>query len=332
MTVRDRIEIDAAQDRLRLCSVAALAAGEDPAGSAWSAKRCFLIEVPLPWPYIFAEAKQFPPGLASYLLQIHHEKPEWGFVGIAPDPLYSREGWTRILDLSFPPSPCAAATRAEYLVRHGQEAAFMRALIENPTSVVTVPDVEVIDIPARDILVCTHGSIDACCARFGYPLYKQLRDIAEQTSGAVRVWRSTHFGGHRFAPTVLDLPEARYWGFLGEETGRELILRRGDPSVLRGCYRGWAGYVEPEVQLFEREPFMREGWPWVTWPQERTVLARDPEGDPSAVRITAYPPSGEPITYEGRIEHAGEVVTRMHTGAELTPRRQHQVVDLKRTP
>ena len=30
----------------------------------------------------------------------------------------------------------------------------------------------------------------------------------------IRVWQSSHFGGHQFAPTLIDLPTGRLWGHL----------------------------------------------------------------------------------------------------------------------
>ena len=40
------------------------------------------------------------------------------------------------------------------------------------------------------------------------PAFRILRQVADATGGRVRVWRSTHFGGHRFALEVvaLDVP------------------------------------------------------------------------------------------------------------------------------
>ena len=73
----------------------------------------------------------------------------------------------------------------------------------------------------RDIVVCTHGSRDVCCGRFGYQVYDILRR-RYMVRGKIRVWRSSHIGGHRFAPTLIDYPEARYWGHLEPWAAEEL--------------------------------------------------------------------------------------------------------------
>ena len=58
-----------------------------------------------------------------------------------------------------------------------------------------------VEAGARDILVCTHGARDACCGKFGYGFYVEMRGLAAVRGDGVRVWRTSHLGGHRFAPT-----------------------------------------------------------------------------------------------------------------------------------
>lgn len=57
-------------------------------------------------------------------------------------------------------------------------------------------------------VVCTHGKRDRCCAKYGRPLYDELRDQAEPEW----VWQSTHVGGDRFAGNVVCLPQGLYFG------------------------------------------------------------------------------------------------------------------------
>ena len=57
-------------------------------------------------------------------------------------------------------------------------------------------------------VVCTHGKRDRCCAKYGRPLYDELRAQAEEDW----VWQSTHVGGDRFAGNVVCLPEGLYFG------------------------------------------------------------------------------------------------------------------------
>ncbi len=56
-------------------------------------------------------------------------------------------------------------------------------------------------------LVCTHGMRDQCCAREGAPVINALRDL-----GVEQVWATTHLGGHRFAATLVCLPQGAQFG------------------------------------------------------------------------------------------------------------------------
>jgi hypothetical protein len=58
------------------------------------------------------------------------------------------------------------------------------------------------------LVVCTHGKRDRCCAKYGRPLYDELRKDAEPDW----VWQSTHVGGDRFAGNLVCLPEGLYFG------------------------------------------------------------------------------------------------------------------------
>lgn len=69
----------------------------------------------------------------------------------------------------------------------------------------SVPRAEVVQRPV--VLVCTNGKRDRCCAKWGMPLYSAL---AQQPQ--IDCWQTTHLGGHRFAPTLLTLPDGICYG------------------------------------------------------------------------------------------------------------------------
>ncbi|MEM9003873.1 MAG: sucrase ferredoxin, partial [Cyanobacteria bacterium P01_F01_bin.86] len=85
----------------------------------------------------------------------------------------------------------------------------------------------------------------------------------ESEFSELRVWRCSHFGGHQFAPTLIDLPEGRYWGHVEPAMLDRLVYRNGTVTELRSHYRGWAGLSKFE-QVAEREIWMQEGWDWLT--------------------------------------------------------------------
>jgi hypothetical protein len=57
-------------------------------------------------------------------------------------------------------------------------------------------------------LACTHGKHDACCARYGRPLFDALNEQLPADS----VWQCTHVGGDRFAGNAVCLPHGVYYG------------------------------------------------------------------------------------------------------------------------
>lgn len=58
--------------------------------------------------------------------------------------------------------------------------------------------------PGPLVLVCTHSTRDACCARLGLPLHRALARFEP--------WHSSHLGGHRFAGTLAVLPHGVWLG------------------------------------------------------------------------------------------------------------------------
>lgn len=111
-----------------------------------------------------------------------------------------------------------------------------------------------------DVLICTHGARDTCCGSRGTRLAFDLRDAV---ASPVRLWRSSHLGGHRFAPTVLVLPEGTAWAYLTAADAVAIVERSGDLAGLLRLYRGSAGMPTPEHQALERVAFGRVGWEWL---------------------------------------------------------------------
>lgn len=110
------------------------------------------------------------------------------------------------------------------------------------------------------LLVCTNGRRDACCARLGRPVA-----AAAALRFPDRVWEVTHTSGHRFAPTTVLLPSGSLHGrvldaaplLAAESEGRlELTGYRGrsawpaDAQVAEGHVRltfGLTGLDELQV-------------------------------------------------------------------------------------
>ena len=81
-----------------------------------------------------------------------------------------------------------------------------------------------------ELMVCTHGRRDTCCGGLGAAMHEELRSRLEDRDGATRLWRCSHTGGHRFAPTALSFPDGYAWAHLTAELADRLVHRVGDPA------------------------------------------------------------------------------------------------------
>ncbi|MDZ4768441.1 MAG: sucrase ferredoxin [Chloroflexota bacterium] len=86
-------------------------------------------------------------------------------------------------------------------------------------------------------LVCVNGRRDVSCAKYGVPVLEAFR----HQSGS-SVWGTTHIGGHRFAATLVTLPDGVVYGYVDPADASSLIAdsRAGQVRLdkLRGrsCY------------------------------------------------------------------------------------------------
>jgi hypothetical protein len=298
------------QGAFSLCSLASAASGEDPLGSAWATSRYLLVELALPWEYDLLAGKRIPAGLREFVDELYEAGSDWGLIGMAPDDKYSVPGLVRVIDLALPEPPFRGYARSVYLIPPDELVAALRVMADDPGAA-HLDAYRQEPAATRDLLVCTHGAVDACCAKFGYPVYRRLRQIAAESElpDPVRVWRCTHFGGHRFAATVLDMPEGRYWGRL---EGRHLphLVRRDVPMAeLRGCYRRWAALPHPLQQIAEGEAFVRGDWAWTAC--DVTPGGVPPEDATSAEITLSY-------IHEARGERGEIAVAVLPDGAVMT--------------
>ncbi|HEX8097628.1 MAG TPA: sucrase ferredoxin [Pyrinomonadaceae bacterium] len=93
-------------------------------------------------------------------------------------------------------------------------------------------------------LVCTHGKRDKCCAKFGYPLYKSLKQMHAS------VWQSSHVGGDRFAANLVCFPHGLFYAHVTEASSRAILEEYGRRRLVLEKYRGRACYSYP-VQAAE---------------------------------------------------------------------------------
>ncbi len=93
--------------------------------------------------------------------------------------------------------------------------------------------------------VCTHGQRDRCCAEFGMPVFRALRERVQD-----RVWQTSHLGGHRFAANVLVAADATMYGRVTPMEVDMLLAATEQGLLYRPLARGRTGYA-PHVQAAE---------------------------------------------------------------------------------
>ncbi|HEV2092332.1 MAG TPA: sucrase ferredoxin [Rubrobacter sp.] len=315
----------------RLCSLVSKASGEDPIGSATPFETCLMVESAQPWARRVAGSRRFPEGLPG-ILEAASERGQLGkLTALLPDREYSRAGHTRLLFWRRPPGPFAAYEKDDLLVPKGEVVPAVEALLAGPDGTSSLARYRQDTGSVREVVVCTHGSRDVCCGKFGYPVYDLLRR-RHAARGRLRVWRTSHIGGHRFSPTLLELPEGRYWGHLEPGAAGDLVTRGRPPSGLARFYRGWAGLGSPYEQIAEREILTREGWGWSGYLKEGEVLRTDGSGDRAEVRIGYRSPDGSIAgAYEAVVEADDTVMTLANSGTDpLEEVTQYRVVRLEK--
>lgn len=288
----------ATDPRQHRCSSFARAEDIDPVGSAGSYHGIVLAEIPLPWPREIAEHRALAVAAGAVAAA------GMRLQGLMPD---ERSGprWRRLMAFTRPGGAFDRYRGQAWAVAEDLLGDAVVALARSGGSdagpAVARPGVERAsdgtDV-GRHVLVCTHGGRDACCGSFGTRLAMTLPALG----AAVRMWRTSHTGGHRFAPTALLLPEGTMWAYLDGERLVGISDRTLDIEEAASLYRGCAGLDGPEVQAAEREALRSIGWPWFDHRRRGEVL--ESAGGRSLVRIDAEAPGGRRLRFEATVEVA----------------------------
>lgn len=248
----------------QLCAITARERGENPLGSASNPSALVLLAVPQSrWKH-YREIEHMSPVLQEVVRSL---KPAPSILTLNPDPAYARPGYVFAARLDW--TDRGMHPRVFMVTEANLEEACI-ALLQEDWDSLTPWQVEA---PERLMLVCTHGSHDSACGKLGYPIY---RDLRQQAPEGTQVWRACHIGGHRFAPTLLDLPEGRSWGFLDQQTASQILHRTGSIEDLRRHLRGHMG-MPAFAQILEGELFFQHGWDWISKP--RVLALQELEGE-----------------------------------------------------
>lgn len=100
-------------------------------------------------------------------------------------------------------------------------------------------------LKANHFFVCTHGTRDLCCSRFGLTTWRELQLLSNGRS-----WQTSHLGGHRFAPNVLVLPHGRLYGRVHKKDVQDFFGTVENGEIAKSHLRGRSEFTK-EAQACE---------------------------------------------------------------------------------
>jgi len=221
------------------CALTSRTLDEPLYGTASRARRWLLVEQPGPWGTDAVADSKLPPDVGVRLRAV------------------SRATGARLLLIRRHGRPVPSRRRCYAVVSTPDTRRIERFTVDDVADLLAVDWVplglsepvggEVVDEPLY--LVCTNGSHDTCCARFGRP-------VAQALDAALgdRVWEASHFGGDRFAANVVCLPEGIYYGRVEPDAAVALVEQHEagvvDLEHLRG--RSSLPFVAQAAEYFVR--------------------------------------------------------------------------------
>ncbi len=294
--------------RSPFCAEYSLEAGERPAGSAPSWQRCLVFELARPWQPDVPDTPHFPESVKDAVAAAGEAGRDARALCVSPDAEYSADGHATVMLFSRPEGPFTAFEREEYLVPTEALGDIAGALLVDRGDLGRFARWRRETNGVRDMLVCTHGSRDKCCASMGFPIYEELRQRqAPRFGGRMRVWQVSHLGGHRLAPNLIDMPGGRNWVRIAPEQVDALVSRSGPASVLAENYRGLTGLDSPFEMVAEGEVLMREGWSVAGRPVSVQAVPSSNGHEGAQVRVETSSQDGRTLVYEVAVEVSGTV-------------------------
>jgi hypothetical protein len=211
------------------CSTLSQQAAEPLYGSAPEKRIWLLLEYNQPWAAQAFPESDLPQLVKAHLADYLARTPEANILLIRqPERSSSR--------LQF----YVANVQAEAPALYAYELAHYEDLLAIDLDAAVAGQNSAATDPEPLFLVCTNARRDRCCGRYGPALYRELSRHA-----GTRVWQSSHFGGHRFAPTALFLPEGVCYGRIPAEQASALVVAHQEKRIVLEYLRGRVAYPGP---------------------------------------------------------------------------------------
>jgi hypothetical protein len=267
------VDVELAPGAVR-CAAWAVDVGVEPVGTAPAPAGWVLVDWPLPWPRDASmvdglERVHACADARGYRVQLTVPRPDCVDVSVVVHDRPTPDGWFSGLVRR------ARTTAVADLVDVACE------LLDDPAG-----GIEPAAEPAGEVLVCSHGARDRCCGSLGTNV------AIESTAMGLGVRRTSHLGGHRFAPTAVVLPAGTAWAYLDAATLTGVARRSVPLADVLDRYRGSLGFAPGAAQAAEREAFRAVGWEWLDWRRRAVDL-----GD-GLMRVEGIAPGGSARAWE----------------------------------
>ena len=279
--------------KLPSCTLSAQQAGEDLIGTAGHYQTYVLIECPLPWPVKAFDSQHIPPALRQYVKAVKAERSvrflciHRGSASVSVQTavlIYERINRPALK--SFSEEVASGYEGREFQLDSLDQVVACLETYWQSDRAAFPENCQGQLIDQQDIFICTHGMRDKCCAQFGQPLFRAAQRSVAQGELPARVWKVSHIGGHRFAPTAISLPDGRYYGRLTLTALKAIATRSGPIAQLRSVYRGW-GLLPQPLQVLEQQLLLAHGWQWLTYEVAYKLVALDGENDQMRAELLA---------------------------------------------
>jgi hypothetical protein len=204
------------------CADLSEAAGEALAATATNALEWLLVEVPGAWPRDVSDDEALDVPTRAAISAWQDERPSSRLLFIRrPGPVSTR--------------------RAVFVATASETRKEVRRLdLDDGRGLADVDlarDGVVVD--RQLVLVCGHGTRDACCALRGRAVFGAL----EAEVAPSDLWLSSHQGGHRFAANVLVLPDAIHLGRVAAGNAARVVGDALAGRIALEHYRGRTAYT-----------------------------------------------------------------------------------------
>jgi hypothetical protein len=113
------------------------------------------------------------------------------------------------------------------------------------------------DSGAPRLALCTQGTRDRCCAKWGFAVYRQAMKLHADGRLPLEPIECSHLGGDRFAATGIAFPSGGMYGHLDRIDLTELAAAEAEDRILPGHYRGRV--FEDSIVQIVREGLAKDG-------------------------------------------------------------------------